>query len=80
MRQDFRGMEQPQKICSVRKQKIGWNVKSGLHADKISRFEDFRIFLMEPLAHGRPVFVENVEWGGDWSERKDYQNQKGLRE
>jgi len=35
---------------------------------------------MEPLAHGRPVFVENVEWGGDWSERKDYQNQKGLRE
>ena len=52
-------------------QNIGWNVKCGLNTDKISRFEDFRIFLMEPLAHGRPVFVENVEWGGDWSERKD---------
>lgn len=21
---------------------------------------------MEPLAHGRPVLVENVEWGGHW--------------
>ena len=52
-------------------QGIGWTVKSGLNADKFSRFDDFRTFLMEQLAHGRPILVENVEWGGDWSERKD---------
>ena len=55
-------------------QNIGWNVKSGLNTDKISRFEDFRIFLMEPLSHGRPVLVENVEWGGHWRVIIGYDN------
>ena len=53
---------------------IGWNVKSGLQADKFNSFADFRAFLLEPLSHGQPVLVENVEWGGHWRVIIGYDN------
>lgn len=53
---------------------LGWQVKNGLQAEKISRYEDFRDFLLEPLSHGRPVLVENVEWGGHWRVIIGYDN------
>lgn len=53
---------------------IGWNVKSGLNADKFSQYDDFKAFLLEPLSHGQPVLVENVEWGGHWRVIIGYDN------
>lgn len=47
-------------------EKIGWQVESSLHADKISRYEDFQDFVWYHLEKGRPILVENVEWGGHW--------------
>ncbi len=47
-------------------EKIGWSVESSLRADKINRDSDFMAFLWYHLEKGRPVLVENVEWGGHW--------------
>ena len=53
---------------------IGWNVKSSLNTDKFSSYGDFRNFVLEPLAHGKPILVENVEWGGHWRVIIGYDN------
>lgn len=53
---------------------IGWEVQSSLNSDKLSRYEDFRTFILESLAHGKPVLVENIEWGGHWRAIIGYDN------
>ena len=46
--------------------KIGWTMESSLKADKFSRYDDFKDFVWYHLEKGRPILVENVEWGGHW--------------
>ena len=47
-------------------QKIGWNVQSSLNSKPIAEYADFQNFVTENLKRGRPIIVENVEWGGHW--------------
>lgn len=45
---------------------IGWNVKSSIGRDYISRYADFKVFVLRELSAGHPILVENVEWGGHY--------------
>ena len=47
-------------------ERIGWKVENSLGADKISQYDDFKDFVWYHLEKGRPILVENVEWGGHW--------------
>ena len=44
---------------------IGWEVQSSL--DRTPMEEDaFKKFVVRNLAAGRPIIVDNIEWGGHW--------------
>ena len=45
---------------------IGWNVRSSLDSKPLESYGAFHDFVMENLYRGRPIIVENVEWGGHW--------------
>ena len=45
---------------------LDWQVKSGIGRDYISRYDDFKEFILRELRAGHPVLVENVEWGGHY--------------
>lgn len=45
---------------------IGWNVKTGLDSAPFDTYEDFREFAQDSLKEGKPIIVENVDWGGHW--------------
>ena len=45
---------------------IGWNVQSSLDSKPIESYAEFQNFVTENLKRGRPIMVENVEWGGHW--------------
>ena len=45
---------------------IGWNVQTSLNSKPIESYAEFQNFVTENLKKGRPIMVENVEWGGHW--------------
>ena len=45
---------------------IGWNVQSSLDTPPIADEEAFRDFIKRKLIQGKPILVENVEFGGYW--------------
>ena len=45
---------------------IGWNVKSRLNTPPMEDVFDFQKFVRRNLLQGKPIMVENVEWGGHW--------------
>lgn len=44
---------------------IGWNVQSSLDKPPMDEFQ-FQKFVMKNLLLGKPIMVENVEFGGHW--------------
>ena len=44
---------------------IGWDVQSSLDTPPLEEVE-FQKFVKENLSQGKPIIVENVEWGGHW--------------
>lgn len=44
---------------------IGWEVQSSLDTPPFDGYE-FQKFVVENLSAGKPIIVENVEWGGHW--------------
>ncbi len=44
---------------------IDWEVQSRLDTPPMDEFA-FQKFVRENLAQGKPIIVENVEWGGHW--------------
>ena len=44
---------------------IGWEVQSSLDAPPMDEFE-FQKFVVKNLSEGKPIVVENVEFGGHW--------------
>lgn len=44
---------------------IGWDVKSSLDMPPMDEFA-FQNFVMKNLSQGKPIMVENVEFGGHW--------------
>lgn len=44
---------------------IGWDVQSSLDTPPMKEFA-FQQFVMKNLSTGKPIIVENVEWGGHW--------------
>ena len=44
---------------------IGWEIQSSLDAPPFDEYE-FQKFVVENLSAGKPIIVENVEWGGHW--------------
>lgn len=45
---------------------IGWNVQSSLDSKPFKEYAEFQNFVIENLKNGRPIMVENIEWGGHW--------------
>lgn len=46
--------------------KTGWEVQSNLDGTHFDDYEEFKNFVIKNLRLGRPIMVENVEWGGHW--------------
>ena len=46
--------------------KICWNLRSSLDSKPLESYGAFQKFVLENLQRGRPILVENVEWGGQW--------------
>ena len=44
---------------------IGWEVQSSLDTPPLDELE-FKKFVIKNLSAGKPIMVENVEWGGHW--------------
>ena len=44
---------------------IGWEVRSSLDSPPMDEFE-FQKFVLKNLSEGKPIMVENIEWGGHW--------------
>ena len=44
---------------------LDWNVQSSLDTPPLEEFE-FQKFVRENLSQGKPIIVENVEFGGHW--------------
>jgi len=44
---------------------LGWDVQSSLDAPPMGEIA-FQKFVVKNLSAGRPIIVENVEWGGHW--------------
>ena len=44
---------------------LGWNVESSLDTPPMDEFA-FQKFVMKNLSEGKPIMVENVEFGGHW--------------
>ncbi|MBQ6298402.1 MAG: C39 family peptidase [Selenomonadaceae bacterium] len=44
---------------------LDWDVQSNLDTPPMDEFE-FQKFVMKNLSEGKPIIVENVEWGGHW--------------
>ncbi len=44
---------------------LGWDVQSSLDAPPMDEFA-FQKFVVENLSQGKPIMVENVEFGGHW--------------
>ena len=44
---------------------IGWKVQSSLDRPAMDEFA-FQKFVLRNLAAGRPILVDNIEWGGHW--------------
>lgn len=47
-------------------EKIGWKVQSSLNSKPLEGSYAFKDFVIENLKNGRPIMVENVEFGGIW--------------
>ena len=45
---------------------IGWDVQSSIGASPFKDEFAFQKFVVKNLSAGRPIIVENVEWGGHW--------------
>lgn len=45
---------------------IGWDVRSRLDTPPLADEEIFREFVKENLTQGKPIMVENVDYGGHW--------------
>lgn len=45
---------------------IGWDVQSSLDSPPFADISDFKNFVAENLSHGKPIIVENIEFGGHW--------------
>ncbi|MBR4153569.1 MAG: C39 family peptidase [Selenomonadaceae bacterium] len=44
---------------------IGWDVQSSLDTPPFDEYA-FQKFVIENLSAGKPIIVENVDWGGHW--------------
>lgn len=44
---------------------IGWDVQSSLDRPPLDE-EEFQKFVAESLTAGKPIIVDNIEWGGHW--------------
>lgn len=44
---------------------LGWDIQSSLDVVPMEE-EDFQKFVAENLSAGKPIIVENIEWGGHW--------------
>lgn len=45
---------------------LGWNVQSSLETPQFKDENEFQKFIMKTLSDGKPIMVENVDWGGHW--------------
>ena len=45
---------------------IGWNVQSSLDSPPIDDEEIFAEFVKNNLIQGKPILVDNIEFGGHW--------------
>ena len=45
---------------------IGWDVQSSFNTPPIEDVEAFQKFVMRKLIQGKPIIVDNIEWGGHW--------------
>lgn len=45
---------------------IGWDVQSSLDTPPIEDEEAFCEFVKRKLIQGKPIIVDNIEWGGHW--------------
>jgi len=46
-------------------EEIGWKVESSLGAEPMDK-ETFQKFVVKNLTAGRPIIIDNIEWGGHW--------------
>lgn len=44
---------------------IGWDVQSSLDTLPLDE-DEFQKFVVESLTAGKPIIVDNIEWGGHW--------------
>lgn len=45
---------------------IGWDVQSSLDTPPFEDEEAFQKFVTRKLIQGKPIVVDNIEWGGHW--------------
>ena len=45
---------------------IGWKVQSSLTSKPMTEYAGFQNFVTKNLKLGRPILVDNIEWGGHW--------------
>ncbi len=45
---------------------IGWQVESSMTNSPFEEYQDFADWVLENLGAGKPIIVENVDWGGHW--------------
>ena len=47
-------------------EEIGWEVESSVNFEPMKDDEAFQQFVIRNLSEGKPIMVENVEYGGHW--------------
>lgn len=47
-------------------ERMGWTTESSLSHKGFDTYEKFQSFVLTNLKKGRPIMVENIEWGGHW--------------
>lgn len=47
-------------------EKIGRKVESSLTSKPMTEYAEFQNFITKNLKLGRPILVDNIEWGGHW--------------
>jgi len=46
-------------------EEIGWKVESSLNFEPMTE-KNFQEFVIKNLSEGKPIIVDNIEWGGHW--------------
>lgn len=45
---------------------LGWRADVSFEKKPFATYDEFKSFVLKNLKEGRPIMVENVEWGGHW--------------